>query len=80
NTFNTPNPDFKGFAKVSLLVAFSLALSGCSAKNKATNTSPSAAQQNQTYTAKSFNKPNSKVTLILSFSGGGTRAAALSYG
>lgn len=80
NTFNTPSPDFKGFAKVSLLVAFSLALSGCSAKNKATNTGQSAAQQNQAYTAKSFNKPNSKVTLILSFSGGGTRAAALSYG
>ncbi|MCQ8868455.1 patatin-like phospholipase family protein [Vibrio splendidus] len=80
NTFNTPSPDFKGFAKVSLLVAFSLALSGCSAKNKATNTGQSAAQQNQAYTAKSFNKPNSNVTLILSFSGGGTRAAALSYG
>ncbi|MEZ9242226.1 patatin-like phospholipase family protein [Vibrio splendidus] len=80
NTFNTPSPDFKGFAKVSLLVAFSLALSGCSAKNKATNTGQSAAHQNQAYTAKSFNKPNSKVTLILSFSGGGTRAAALSYG
>ncbi|WKY56810.1 hypothetical protein Q5H80_07250 [Vibrio sp. SNU_ST1] len=49
NTFNTPSPEFKGFATVSLLVAFSLALSGCSAKNKATNTSPCAAQQNQAY-------------------------------
>ncbi|PMM49030.1 patatin-like phospholipase family protein [Vibrio splendidus] len=67
-------------AKISLLVAFSINLSACSAKNKATNTSQSSEQLAQPYTAKNFYKQDNKVTLILSFSGGGTRAAALSYG
>ena len=84
--YSLDNPKYllSGLAKVSLLVACSLNLSGCSAKNKATNTAPSNASvinsANQPYTAKSFYKKDNKATVILAFSGGGTRAAALSYG
>lgn len=100
NNFDKPNHWLTGLAKISLLVAFSLNLSGCSAKNKATNINqsddqtytqtskqglnPTPAQGNKkpssSYTAKNFYRQDNKVTLILSFSGGGTRAAALSYG
>ncbi|MEZ9698375.1 patatin-like phospholipase family protein [Vibrio sp. 10N.261.46.E12] len=80
NPFNISNHGLKGFSEVSLLVVLSLALSGCSAKNKTTNTGNSGASQKQAYTAKNFYRQDNKVTLILSFSGGGTRAAALSYG
>ncbi|MCX2757686.1 patatin-like phospholipase family protein [Vibrio sp. Sgm 22] len=80
NPFNISNHGLKGFSEVSLLVALSLALSGCSAKNKTTNTGNLGASQKQAYTAKNFYRQDNKVTLILSFSGGGTRAAALSYG
>lgn len=84
NTLDIPIHWLTGLAKVSLLVACSLNLSGCSAKNKATNTAPSNASAlnsaNQPYTAENFYKQDNKVTVILAFSGGGTRAAALSYG
>ncbi|MFA0016633.1 patatin-like phospholipase family protein [Vibrio lentus] len=104
NSFDNSTHWLAGLAKISLLVAFSLNLSGCSAKNKATNVSQSddqlhthslssalnqeLKQENnqsnnklsQSYTAKNFYRQDNKVTLVLSFSGGGTRAAALSYG
>ncbi|GEA50784.1 lipoprotein [Vibrio inusitatus NBRC 102082] len=58
----------------------SLSLLGCSAKNE-TNNQPQKIYTNQTpYSASSFDNTQDEVTVILSFSGGGTRAAALSYG
>ncbi|GEA61912.1 patatin-like phospholipase family protein [Vibrio comitans] len=66
--------------KLIALVLASVSLMGCSAKNVVSNQQQKVYTNNSAYSAENFGQHHDEVTLILSFSGGGTRAAALSYG
>jgi NTE family protein len=63
-------------------ILFIVIISGCAANGLIRNTAIDATDQDNSYSIKAFRQslssPNNSV--ILAFSGGGTRAAALSYG
>ncbi|WP_235868873.1 patatin-like phospholipase family protein [Vibrio superstes] len=66
--------------KLLSLIIVSVVLLGCSARNKAYNQTQKVYANKDAYKVENFIHSNDEVTLVLSFSGGGTRAAALSYG
>lgn len=71
------------FLKIIFLALFSALFSGCSSYGVITNepqTHAQAADKNYSMLSVIKSKPQGDITLVLAFSGGGTRAAALAYG
>lgn len=62
------------------ILSFVIIFSGCVSSSKITNVALNNQSDNEFYTHKKHPKKNNDIQIFLSFSGGGTRAAALSYG
>jgi len=67
-----------------LLLSFSFVITGCSSygviNNKKQNLPPKADEDSYSIKTVLEKKPQGRIAFVLSFSGGGTRAAALAYG